>query len=450
MSSKPSKVVQLPVLEPDAAGIDIGAREVFVAVPADRDTRPVRSFETFTADLEALADWLQQCRIRTVAMESTGVFWIPLFQILEKRSIQVLLVNAQHVKNVPGRKTDVEDCQWLQHLHSVGLLRGSFRPNDEICAIRSLWRHRDNLIQLATVHLQHMQKALDQMNLQIHHVISDLSGTTGLSIVDAILAGERDPHRLAKLRDWRIKASEETIVKSLVGDYREEHLFVLRQSLEGYREYQKMIQDLDVEVNRRMAGLPSKVDPAKKPLGKERNPRNKPRRTEPPELRSELYRAFGVDLTQVPGINPLTAQVLLTEIGPSLARFPTAAAFCSWLRLCPEPRISGGQVLSSKTRPTKNRAALALRLAAQALHRSQTYLGDYLRRMKARLGAPSAITAVAHKLARIVYHLITNQQEYSNTVFEEQERRTQDRKRRRLHVQAKELGFRLVPVESVP
>ncbi|MBK7928954.1 MAG: IS110 family transposase [Bryobacterales bacterium] len=374
----------------------------------------------------------------------------PLYQILEKRNIQVLLVNAQHVKNVPGRKTDVEDCQWLQHLHAVGLLRGSFRPDDEICALRSLWRHRDNLIQLATIHLQHMQKSLDQMNLQIHHVISDLSGTTGLAIVDAILAGERDPRRLAQLRDWRIKASEETIMKSLVGDYREEHLYVLGQSLEFYRKYQTMIQELDIEVKERMGRLPAKVDPQQKPLGKERNPRKTPRRTEPTELRRELYRTYGVDLTQVPGINPLTAQVLLTEVGPNLDRFPTAAAFSSWLRLCPEPRISGGKVLSSKTRPTKNRAALALRLAAQALHRSQTFLGDYFRRMKARLGPPAAITAVAHKLARIVYHLITTQQEYDVTVFQEQERRTADRKRSRLHAQAKELGFQLVPVESVP
>ena len=450
MSKRRPKSYQLPVLEPNAAGIDIGATSVFVAVPGDRDPDPIRSFATFTADLETLADWLQRCRIETVAMESTGVFWIPLFQILEKRKIQVLLVNAQHVKNVPGRKTDVEDCQWLQHLHAVGLLRGSFRPDDEICAIRSLWRHRDNLIQLATVHLQHMQKCLDQMNLQIHHVISDLSGTTGLAIVDAILAGERDPVRLAQLRDWRIKASEETIVKSLVGDYREEHLFVLRQSLEGYRRYQKMIEDLDGEVKRRVAQLPSKVDPHEKPLGKERNPRKTPRRTEPLELRQELYRAFGVDLTQVPGINALTAQVLLTEVGTSLERFPTAAAFCSWLRLCPEPRISGGQVLSCKTRPTKNRLALAFRLAAQALHRSQTFLGDYLRRMKARLGAPAAITAVAHKLARIVYHLITTRQEYNATIFEEHERRNQERKRKRLHLQAHELGFLLVPQQSVP
>jgi len=450
MSRKRNRVAQLPVIEPNAAGIDVGATQVFVAVPADRDPESIRSFDTFTVELEKLADWLQQCRIQTVAMESTGVYWIPLFQILEKRNIAVCLVNARHIKNVPGRKTDVEDCQWIQHLHSVGLLRGSFRPDDEICALRSLWRHRENLIQLATVHLQHMQKALDQMNLQIHHVISDLAGTTGLAIVDAILAGERDPHELAKLRDWRVKASEETIAKSLVGDYREEHLYVLRQSLECYRIYQKMIQDLDVKVKHRMGRLPPRVDPAVKPLAKERNPRKTPRRTEPLDLRLELYRAFGVDLTQVPGINALTAQALLTEVGTTFARFPTAAAFCSWLRLCPEPKVSGGQVLSSKTRPTKNRAALALRLAAQALHKSQTFLGDYFRRMKARLGPPKAITAVAHKLARIVYHMITRQQEYDTTIFQEQERRVQDRKHNRLYVQARELGFRLVPVEAVP
>jgi transposase len=450
MRSKRSRVAQLPVIEPNAAGVDVGATQIFVAVPADRDPESIRSFDTFTVDLERLADWLQQCRIQTVAMESTGVYWIPLFQILEKRNIDVRLVNAHHVKNVPGRKTDVEDCQWIQHLHSVGLLRGSFRPDDEICALRSLWRHRDNLIQLATVHLQHMQKALDQMNLQIHHVISDLAGITGLAIVDAILSGERDTHKLALLRDWRIKASEETIMKSLVGDYREEHLYVLRQSLECYRKYQEMIRDLDVEVKQRMGRLPSKVNSSAKPPAKERNPRKTPRRTEPLDLRVELYRAFGVDLTQVPGINALTGQVLLTEIGTSLSRFSTAAAFCSWLRLCPEPKISGGQVLSSRTRPTKNRAALALRLAAQALHKSQTYLGEYFRRMKARLGPPKAITAVAHKLARIVYHMITRQEEYDATIFREQERQVQDRRRNRLCAQARELGLKLVPVQAVP
>lgn len=449
MPKQRNKPVSLPVIEPNAAGIDVGATEVFVAVPADRDAEPIRCFPTFTADLERLADWLQQCQIRTVAMESTGVYWIPLFQILEKRKIEVRLVNAHHVKNVPGRKTDVSDCQWIQHLHSVGLLRGSFRPDDEICAIRSLWRHRDNLIQLATLHLQHMQKALDQMNLQIHHVISDLAGTTGLAILDAILAGERDPHKLAQLRNRHIQASEETIMKSLVGDYRQEHLFTLRQSLQSYRHYQQLIQEVDLQVKQMVQRLPCKTaDGATPPKGDKI--RRTPWRNEPPQLRQDLYRAFGVDLTAVPGINSLTAQILLTEIGPDLSRFPTVAAFCSWLRLCPDPKISGGQVLSSRTRPTKNRAALALRMATQALNRSDTFLGDYFRRMKARMGTPKAMTATAHKLARIVYHLVTTQQEYDAAIFQQQEQRRRQQKSARLYAQARELGFQLVPIKVVP
>lgn len=449
MSKQRNKVVSLPVIEPDAAGIDVGATEIFVAVPNDRAPEPIRCFPTFTVDLERLADWLQQCQIRTVAMESTGVYWIPLFQILEKRKIDVRLVNAHHVKNVPGRKTDVSDCQWIQHLHSVGLLRGSFRPDDEICALRSLWRHRDNLIQLATLHLQHMQKALDQMNLQLHHVISDLAGTTGLAIMDAILAGERNPQKLAQLRNRHIQASEETIMKSLVGDYRKEHLFTLRQSLKSYRHYQELIQEVDLQVKQMLQCLPSKTAVGEKPPKGEKI-RRTPWRNEPPQLRNDLYRAFGVDLTEVPGINSLTAQMLLTEIGPNLSRFPTAAAFCSWLRLCPNPKISGGQVLSSRTQPTKNRVALALRMATQGLHRSDSFLGDYFRRMKARMGAPKAMTATAHKLARIVYHMVTTQQEYDATVFQLQEQRRRLQKSARLHAQARELGFQLIPINVVP
>ena len=449
MPKKRNKVCSLPVIETNAAGIDVGATEIFVAVPADRDAEPIRCFPTFTVDLERLADWLQQCQIRTVAMESTGVYWIPLFQILEKRKIDVRLVNAHHVKNVPGRKTDVSDCQWIQHLHSVGLLRGSFRPDDEICARRSLWRHRDNLIQLDTLHLQHMQKALDQMNLQLHHVISDLAGTTGLAIMDAILAGERNPQKLAQLRNRHIQASEETIMKSLVGDYREEHLFTLRQSLKSYRHYQELIQEVDLQVKQMLQRLPSKTAAGDEPPKGDKI-RRTPWRNEPPQLRNDLYRAFGVDLTEVPGINSLTAQMLLTEIGPNLSRFPTAAAFCSWLRLCPNPKISGGQVLSSRTQPTKNRAALALRMATQGLHRSDSFLGDYFRRMKARMGAPKAMTATAHKLARIVYHMVTTQQEYDATVFQQQEQRRRLQKSARLHAQARELGFDLVPINAVP
>src|SRR5438094_5387923 len=250
----------LPVMRPNAGGIDIGATEIFVAVPADRDTESVRSFPTFTQDLHALADWLQQCRVDTVAMESTGVYWIPLFQILESRGFQVCLVNAQHVRHVPGRKSDVLDCQWLQYLHSVGLLKASFRPEQDVCAVRSLLRHRDSLVQMASVHVQHMHKALDQMNLQIHHVISDITGVTGLAIVDAIVAGKTNPKELAKLRDSRIKASIETVTKSLVGDYRREHIFTLKQSLTAYRYYQQLIADCDQEIQQRIESFHPKPD----------------------------------------------------------------------------------------------------------------------------------------------------------------------------------------------
>ena len=242
---KQSDQAMLPVLRPNAAGIDIGATEIFVAVPADRDPQHVRCFPTFTQDLYALADWLTQCGIETVAMESTGVYWIPLFQILEERGFAVYLVNARHVKNVPGRRTDVSDCQWLQFLHSVGLLKASYRPAQEVCAVRALLRHRESLVQMAATHVHHMQKALDQMNLQVHHVISDITGLTGLAIIDAILSGERDAKVLAQLRHTRIKASAEVIAKSLVGDYRPEHLFTLRQSVNAYRSYQVMIADCD-------------------------------------------------------------------------------------------------------------------------------------------------------------------------------------------------------------
>ncbi len=252
---KPVALSPTPTLKPNAAGVDIGATEIYIAVPPDRDAQPVRRFATFTADLMAAADWLQRCGVETVAMESTGVYWIPLFQMLEARGFQVCLVNARHVKNVPGRKSDVSDCQWLQYLHTVGLLHACFRPEQQVCAVRSLMRYRESLVEMAAVHLQHMQKALDQMNLQLHHVISDLSGTTGMAILDAILAGERDPHRLARLRDPRIQATPATIVKSLVGDYRREHLFTLRQSVAAYRHYQQLMAACDVEIEQMLGGV---------------------------------------------------------------------------------------------------------------------------------------------------------------------------------------------------
>src|SRR6266566_3981836 len=293
----------LHCLNPNAAGVDVGATEIYLAVPADRDPQPVRHFSTFTEDLHAAADWLKACNIATVAMESTGVYWIPLFQILEARGFTVFLVNARHVKNVPGRKSDVSDCQWLQYLHSVGLLSGSFRPEQAVCTVRSILRHRDSLVQMASSHVQHMQKALDQMNLQLHHVISDITGLTGMAIVEAILEGKRDPLALAKLRDPRIKATQSTIAKALVGDYRREHLFTLRQSLAAFRHYQQLIAACDVEIERCLASFQSKIDPTQHPLRKSQD-RHKPRRNELRfDLRSHLYRIFGVDLTRIPGVN---------------------------------------------------------------------------------------------------------------------------------------------------
>jgi transposase len=381
-----------PVLQPDAAGIDIGATEIYVAVPPDRAPEPVRSFGTFTPDLMVLADWLQECGIRTVAMESTGVFWIPLFQILEKRGLEVCLVNARHVKNVPGRKTDVLDCQWLQYLHSVGLLHASFRPQQAVCSLRVLLRHRDNLVRMSSQHIQHIQKALSQMNLQLHHVISDITGATGMAILDAILSGKRDPDALAKLRDRRIKASAETIAKSLVGDYRTEHLFTLGQSVASYRHYQQLIADCDREIQQQMETFESKAEPQAAHPSQKLNPRRQAEQS----LRNQHWRILGVDLTEVPGISSPTVQVLLAEIGPDWSKFRSASALASWLGLCPHNEISGGQVLSSKTLKVNNRAATALRLAAQSLHHSYSYLGEYYRRMRAKLGAPKAIVAAAH------------------------------------------------------
>lgn len=445
---KSTSVPILSCLELNAAGVDVGATEIYIAVPADRDPQPVRRFSTFTGDLHVAADWLKACGIEAVAMESTGVYWIPFFQILEARGFKVLLVNAHHVKNVPGRKSDVSDCQWIQYLLSVGLLRASFRPEQAVCTVRSILRHRDNLVQLASTHIQHMQKALDQMNLQLHHVISDITGLTGMAIVEAILEGRRDPLALAKLRDPRIKATENTIAKALVGDYRPEHLFTLRQSLAAYRHYQELIAACDVEIERCLASFQSKIDLTLHPLQKPQD-RHKPRRNELRfDLRSHLYRIFGVDLTQIPGVNALTAHTLLAEIGPDLSCFANASVFASWLGLCPDNRISGGKILSVKTRTVKNRAATALRMAAQSLHRSHSSLGQYYRRMRTKLGTPKAITAAAHKLARIIYHLLTTRKPYQESICAQHEVRYHQQLEARLRKHARALGFELTPKQT--
>jgi len=439
---------QLPTLHPHAAGIDIGATAIQVAVPGDADPRPVRTFTTFTDDLHALRDWLKACGIQTVAMESTSVYWIPLFQILEAAGLEVYLVNARHCKNLPGRKTDVSDCQWLQYLHSVGLLRASFRPPEHICAVRALLRHRTTLVRYAADQVRHLHKALTQMNLQLHNVISDLTGVTGLAILEAILAGERDAQQLAALKDHRIKASRDTIARSLQGDWRPEHLFVLHQALATWKHYQQLLTQCDAQIEAELARL--EAQPPAQPLPPPATSHRRAQRNEPRfDARAELHRLCGVDLTQVPGVQVNTALVLFTELGPDFVqRFPTAKCFASWLGLCPDNRITGGKVMSVKTRDVKSRSAEALRLAAQSLWRAKNYMGDCFRRWKARLGTPKAITAMAHKLARILWHLIKHRTPYDPTVWQHAEAKLQQKKIHRLHQSAAALGFQLTPAHQ--
>jgi transposase len=435
----------IPVINPYAAGIDIGATEIYVAVPSDQDPQPVKMFQAFTEDLQNLIKWLTQCHIKTVAMESTGVYWIPVFQMLEEAGFEVCLVNARHIKNVPGKKTDVVDCQWIQYLHAVGLLRSSFRPSGEICAIRSILRHRDGLIQEAASSVQHMQKALTQMNLHLHNVISDITGVTGLSIIDAILAGERDPQELAKLRDKRIKAKEDTLSKSLVGNYRPEHLFTLRQAHETYRHYQKLILECDCEIKRMLKDIDGDEDTTNT---QEQSITNQEKKGF--NLENELTRIFGVNLTEIPGIGTRIAQTIFAEIGNDLSSFPSAKHFTSWLGLSPDNRISGGRVLSAKTREVKNRAAYALRMAALSAGNSYTAVGEFFRRMKVRCGVPKAITATANKIARIIYSIIKNKKPYNESEFQDNEKRYKERAKAKLKRQASELGYELIPINEVP
>jgi transposase len=441
-----------PVVEPNSAGIDVGAREMYVAIPPDKDAEPVRVFRTFTADLEALIDWLIERGITTVAMEATGVYWIPLYQLLEDRGVRACLVNARHMKNVPGRRTDWHECQWLQYLHATGLLRAAFRPEQDVCAMRTLLRYRNELVQMAAQHVQHMQKALTQMNLQIHHVISDITGLTGLTIVDAILAGERDPVKLADLRHPSIQADEETIRKSLEGDWREEHLFTLHQSRQMYTHYRNSIEACDQKIAKLLGKFEPQVDIEKQPLRPNRGPSRK-RRTKRTgdfhfEVRTEAYKLYGVDVTQIPGVDGVAIPIF-SEVGRDLTtQFPTARQFASWLGLCPDNDKSGGKVLWTGVRRINNRAAQMFRLAANSLHHNRTPLGDFLRRMKAKLGPAGGITATAHKIAIIFYTLVTKQVEYDETIWAARDKQRQKRFQDKIKRQARQLGYKLVPIQS--
>jgi transposase len=450
-SKKSGRDRSRPLIErvnPNAAGIDCGSGMHYVAVPRDRDLEPVRSFKTFTDDLERLADWLVRCGIKTVAMEATGVYWIPVFEIIESCGVEAVLVNAQHVKNVPGRKSDVSDSEWLQELHSVGLLRGSFRPKAEIAALRSYLRHRETLIQAAATHMSRIEKALLQMNLQLHLVISDLAGLTGMRILRDIVGGERDPRRLAQHRDGRCHASEQEITSAMTGHYRPEHLFVLKQNLELWDAIQKQIVSCDTEIENHIKALTANLSPPINPLPEPRLRKKALHNAPKFEIREPLHALSGVDLSQIDGIGPYTALRIIAEIGTDMSRWPTPAHFTSWLTLAPKNRVSGGKLLSSRTQPSVNRAAAILRMAAMTLGRTQTALGAFYRRLAFRVGKAKAITATARKLALLVFRCLKGEIVYKDPGAASYDQANKESVLRRLRSRAENLGFSLVSNET--
>lgn len=443
--SGPKKLVwsdDLAVLHPDAAGIDIGAHTHYVSVPEDRDPLPVRTFGCYTPDLEAMAQWLLGCRVTTVVMESTGVYWIPVFRVLEEAGLEVRLVDARQVKFVPGRKSDVADCQWLRRLHTHGLLAGAFVPPQDVAALRTYARQRKTLVESAAREIQHMQKALVQMNLHLHVALSDLTGVSGLRIVRAIVNGQRDPDTLAALAHPTVKASPQELARALTGHYTDAHVFALTQALELYDIYAGKIEACDRALEACLARFPSK---GKLPACHRKRSKRRRRKNEPHfDLQAERVRLVGVDLTAIDGIDALTAFTVVSEIGLDVAAFPTAKAFASWLGLCPGNTITGGRVKKRKTKAVQNRVAAALRVAAQSLHRSDSYLGAYYRRQRGRLGAPKAITATAHKLARLIYALLKHGQAYVDKGQAYLEAQHRERTRKALIRRADALGLEVV------
>jgi transposase len=443
--NRPVKAPKLPAslqqVNLNAAGIDCGATEHHVAVPEDRDAQPVRKFGTFTADLITLCDWLQRCGIDTVAMESTGVYWIPLYEMLVARGVKCFVVDPRRLKNAPGRKTDVLDCQWSQQLHTFGLLSGSFRPADDICVLRSYMRQRDVLVDYAGQHIQHMQKALEQMNLKLTEVVADIAGVTGLAIIDAILAGEREPKKLAALRDPRCKNSEETIALALQGNCREEHLFALRQALELFRFYHEKISQLDERIESYLKTFPEK-SPGEVSQQSVHLKRNVPKFDVP----QYVLQLSGVDLTTLDGFHSgYNALQLISEIGTDMSAWATEKHFGSWTGLCPGIKKTGGRRLSGARPKNACRAARILRMAAYSLMNSKSALGAYLRRLKARIGSPKAITATAHKLACIVYRMLKYGKSYTDVGMEYYERKYRERVLKNLAHRAAEMGYMLVP-----
>ncbi len=448
MSKSKTKPNGLPIINEFAAGIDIGSRFHVVAVGSDLCDEPVRTFQAFTSDLLRMADWLIEIGIQTVAMESTGVYWVAAYEVLESRGINVILANAREARAVPGRKSDVSDAQWLQRLHACGLLRASFRPGREIAALRAYLRSRERHLDYAASHIQHMQKALTFMNLQLQHVISDITGVTGMQIIRAIVAGEHNPDVLAAMRDVRCKATIETVRAALVGNYQPEHVFALKQALALYDFYQQCVAECDIQIEQVVAALNATRQIPETPLPKARH------RTKQPndvnfDVRSAMYQLAGTDLTQIHGIGPFLALRLIAECGTDLSRWKTAKHFTSWLTLSPGCKISGGKVLSAHTRKTSNRVTVALRLAAVTVGRTNTALGAFYRRLAARIGNAKAVTATARKIAILFYNAMRFGINYNDPGADYYEQQYRDRVIKQLHRRAAQFGLILQPQNSL-
>ena len=445
-----SEEISLEVVHPDAAGIDIGNEVHYVSVPPSRDSQPVRHFGCTTAELKAMAEWLKQCRIRTVAMQSTGVYWIAVFDILEEAGFEVYLVNARDTKNLPGRKSDVQESQWLMKLHTYGLLRNSFRPAQEIRRLRTYWRQRNDLVQSAGRHIQRMQKALTQMNVQLANVLTDISGMTGQAIIKAILAGERDPRELAGYRDCRVKATGEEIAAHLEGNWQEDLLFVVKQEQDGYEFCQKQMSECDHQLEQYLEQMEDRSQGADLPAEKRRTRRKTKKGNTPQfELRRELFRMTGKDLTQIDGIDVMTATTILSEVGWDMSKWKTENHFVSWLRLCPDNKISGGKIIGKGRLPTNNRATLALKMGASSLKASHTYLGAQYCRLRTKLGAPVAIKAMAAKLARLVYRMLRFGMEFIDRGADFYEAQMHQLQVRHLKWKAAKLGFEVTEISAL-
>ena len=451
--AKEPKWAELPTINPNAAGLDISVREIVACVPRDRAEEPIRVFGTYTPDLQALGDWLKACGVDTVAMEATGVYWIPVYEVLEERGFEVHLVNARHCKNVPGRKSDVSDSQWIQTLHTYGLLRGSFLPERTWRTLRTYWRQRMTLIEHRAAHIQHMQKALQQMNLQLSQVLSDVTGVTGMQIMRAIVAGERDCVKLAQLRDRRCAHSTDEIAKALSGNYRPEHVFALKQALALYDFYSAQISECDAEMERQYASMETPTGPnggALPPLGSKPKSSSHCKNAPAFDVRKHIYRLTGVDLVAVTGLEENSVQTIMAEIGTDMTRWRSVKHFCSWLGLAPHNDTSGGKVLRSKALKQRNRAGQAFRLAAQSVMRSNCAFGAFFRRLASHIGVEQAIVATAHKIARTVYAMLKKQLAFHEMGADEYERRYRERVIARLRKKACSLGFQLIPQEASP